>query len=56
MGQKVATIVDGYRQAGSHTVVWNGASDAGIQAASGIYLCRMRSGDFEEAIKMVLAK
>jgi hypothetical protein len=50
-GQKVATLVDGFREAGAHEITWNAA-----QMASGIYLCRMQSGNFTAIQKMVLLK
>jgi hypothetical protein len=50
-GQKVTTLVDEHRQAGMHTVIWNGSS-----AASGIYFYRLEAGDFVETKKMMLIK
>jgi pimeloyl-ACP methyl ester carboxylesterase len=43
-GQKVATLVDGTRAAGSHTVRWDGRDDYERQLASGVYLYRMQAG------------
>ncbi len=51
MGQLVSTVVDGYREAGSHTAIWSGSD-----AASGIYLYRLEAGEFVETKKMVLLK
>lgn len=50
-GRTVATLVDGYREAGRHEVTW----DAG-NLASGIYFCRMDAGAFTAAQKMMLVK
>lgn len=55
-GQEVATLVDEYKPAGSHTVRWRGLSDSGTQAASGIYLYRLEANDFSETKKMLLLK
>ncbi|UCD63091.1 MAG: S8 family serine peptidase [Candidatus Zixiibacteriota bacterium] len=50
-GQKVTTLVDGFRSAGIHTVRWDAS-----RLASGIYLYRMKSGDYVEQRKMTLLK
>jgi hypothetical protein len=50
-GQKVTTLVDENRQAGMHTVIWNGST-----AASGIYFYRLEAGSFVETRKMMLIK
>jgi len=51
MGQKVATLVDDYLEAGSHTAVWDAS-----MSASGVYLYRLEAGLFMETRKMVLLK
>jgi hypothetical protein len=55
-GQKVATIADGYYEAGDHTVIWNGESDNNLSVASGVYLYRMKAGVFVDTKKMMLLK
>jgi hypothetical protein len=55
-GQVVRTLVNEFKQAGIHEVVWDGRNNAGYDVASGIYLYRMKSGDFSAARKMVLLK
>lgn len=40
-GQPVATLVDGIRSAGTHTVRWDGRNDRGSALASGVYLYRL---------------
>jgi len=45
MGQKVATLVRGAREAGTYTIHWDGRDDDGRQLASGVYLYRLRAGD-----------
>ena len=51
MGQKVATLVDGRREAGEHVVQWDGSA-----VASGVYLYRLQTGDFVDTKKMILLK
>jgi hypothetical protein len=51
MGQHIETLVDGYREVGVHSVIWDGSA-----VASGVYLYRLEAGDFVEAKKMMLLK
>jgi hypothetical protein len=52
MGQKVAILIDERREAGDHTISWDGSN-----VASGVYLYRLTAGeDFVETKKMILLK
>jgi Zn-dependent metalloprotease len=42
--------------AGSHTVVWDGRNDSDQDVSSGIYLYRMRAGEYSCAKKMLFLK
>ena len=42
-GRVVRTLVDGMREAGPHTAAWNGTTDSGQSAASGVYFIRMEA-------------
>ncbi len=55
-GQKVATVVDGFMEAGSHSIVWNGKTDQNRDAGSGVFFYRMKSGDYSSTKKMILMK
>ena len=55
-GRMVASLVDGTQQAGSYTAFWDGKTASGIEAASGVYLCRLSSLGLARTIKMVLLK
>jgi len=50
-GREVATLVNGYRSAGSHEVTFGGSN-----LASGIYIYHLEAGDFNTTGKMVLMK
>ncbi len=51
LGQNVATLVDEYRQAGTHEVTWNAN---GI--ASGVYFYRLTAGEYTDTKRMLLLK
>ncbi len=51
LGQKVATLVDEYQEAGEHQVNWNSTGQS-----SGIYFYRLKAGEATEARKMLLLK
>ncbi len=55
-GRRVATLVDGYRSAGIHTVRWDGRDHSGASVATGVYFYRMQSETFVETKKMLLLK
>ena len=55
-GQRVKRLMQGNRQAGSYTVLWNGLDERGMKVASGVYFYKIRAGDFVKMRKMVLIK
>jgi hypothetical protein len=56
LGQKVRTLVNSRKDPGRYSVVWDAANDAGVPAASGIYIYRFQAGDFLQVRKMILLK
>jgi hypothetical protein len=56
MGQEVKTLVDEVKEAGYHTIVWNGLDNSGTPVSSGIYYYRMLTGSYSEVKKMVLLR
>jgi hypothetical protein len=60
VGRVVRTLVAGVRGPGEHTVVWDGTTDSGGRAASGVYFVRMEAtgdaGSFRETGKAVMLK
>ena len=55
-GQLVRTLMVAQKPAGNHSIVWNGLDNSGRAVSSGIYYCRMSSGDFTSSLKMILMK
>jgi|GEM_PF-5566486 len=51
VGQKVATLVNGYEQAGYKTVNWNAA-----EVTTGIYYYKLTAGDFVSVRKLTILK
>lgn len=56
LGQKIKTLVEGERTAGYHSVLWDGKNESGKEVGSGIYLYRLKAGQFTQSKKMLLLK
>ncbi len=55
-GQRVVKLVDEYKEAGIHRVIWNSRDSSGRTVGSGVYLYRMKTRDYDAAGKMILMK
>ena len=55
-GRLVAVLEDGPKQAGEHTVFWDGTDRRGNPAASGVYLLVFRAGPFRRTAKITLLR
>lgn len=55
-GQKVRTLARAPQPAGRYEVKWDGRDDAGQEAASGVYICRLRVSPFVQNRKMLLLR
>jgi hypothetical protein len=56
-GRRVRVLAAGEQlPAGTHTLSWDGRDDEGRVLAAGVYLVRMRAGDFTTARKVQLVK
>ena len=57
VGQKVATLTEGTREAGAYTLRWDGRDESGRTLASGVYLYRLQVGQQQvETRKLVLVR
>jgi len=55
-GLPVKTLVDELKEPGYYSVGWDSRDEHGRELASGVYLYRLRAGDFSQVRKMVLLK
>jgi flagellar hook assembly protein FlgD len=55
-GRLVRTLVRGYRTAGRYAEVWDGRTDSGKKASSGVYFYQLTTKGFNEKKRMVLLK
>lgn len=51
VGRRVAILVNETQDAGEQTTLWNAS-----EVSSGVYYCRLRAGDFNETITMMVLK
>ncbi|MBU0984075.1 MAG: VCBS repeat-containing protein [candidate division Zixibacteria bacterium] len=56
IGQRVAVLVDGFVNAGLQVVEWDGLTESGQPASSGVYFYRLEAGKNVESKKMILMK
>jgi hypothetical protein len=55
-GQKIKTLANGWHNAGSYQVPWNGTNEAGIPVASGVYFYRLSGSTYSAVKKMILIR
>ncbi len=56
LGQKVTTLVDNYHERGFYKVQWQGKDNSGRNIASGVYIYKIKSGDFAQTKKLLLLR
>ena len=56
MGQQVRVLVDGWVAAGAHSMRWDGRTDAGAEAASGVYWAVLQAGGAVQTAKLALIR
>jgi hypothetical protein len=56
-GREVKTLIDGVRySSGRYKVQWDGTDNLGNRVASGVYIYKLKAGNFEVSKKMLLLK
>ena len=56
LGSKVATLFDGVKNAGYHSIEWNGTNSRGELVPSGVYFVKMTSDGFSSVKKAIMMK
>ncbi len=56
MGQKVRTLINGMKSAGTYTLTWDSRNDAGQKVSSGMYFVHMEASHFNATKKAILLK
>ena len=56
MGRKIRNLVNGQETAGTKSIQWDTANNAGVSISAGIYLYEIQAGEFRKVKKMVLLK
>lgn len=55
-GQRVKTLLNGMRETGEHSVIWDGRDESGQTVSSGIYFYRIKTDEFSKTRKMLMMK
>jgi hypothetical protein len=55
-GREVRTLVDAAVESGIHTARWDGFDNEGAPVASGVYFCKLESGDQVETSRLIIMK
>ena len=56
MGQSIRVLADGWTEAGLHQVRWDGRTEAGAEAASGVYWAVLQAGGVVQTAKLALIR
>jgi len=56
LGEIVNTLLDGYKDAGNHSIIWNGKDSNGNSLSSGIYFYRLINSSNTISKKMIMLK
>lgn len=55
-GREVATLMEGFQELGRYEVTWNGLTNLGFPATSGVYFYALEAKDFRQTRKMVMIR
>ena len=55
-GQKIKTLISEHQAAGSHRVKWDAKDEQGNEVASGVYLCRLKAGEYVAIRRLLLLR
>ena len=55
-GKRIKTLCNCLKNAGSHSIQWDGTNESGVAVASGLYIYKLQSGGFVLSKKMLLLR
>jgi hypothetical protein len=56
MGRLTRTLVDARLDPGTYTIEWDGQASQGVRAGTGVYYCRLESGDVRDTYKITIVR
>jgi len=56
LGREIKTLVDEIKDAGYHSVLWDGRNDNGRTVSTGVYIYRIQTNNFTNSKKMLFLK
>ncbi len=56
LGKAIQTLVQEEREAGPHSVIWDGRDEMGRPVASGLYFYRLQAGGFQKVARMLFVR
>lgn len=56
LGERIRTLVDEVKEAGCHSISWDGCDERGWRVCSGVYLMKMEADNFSETRKLLLVQ
>jgi hypothetical protein len=55
-GERIITVLDGYRESGEHAVEWTACDGFGNKLPTGVYICRLQTEKRYAAARMLLIR
>ncbi len=55
-GRRVRSLFRGVLSGGAHSITWDGRDQRGNESAAGVYFVRLRQGNEEKSIKLILVR
>jgi hypothetical protein len=55
-GHRVRTLIEHWQEAGHHAIVWDRRDERGLIMPSGVYFCRLESGELRMVRKMIVVQ
>jgi flagellar hook assembly protein FlgD len=56
LGQVVKSLVQNVQSSGTYAVRWDGTNDHGTGVSSGVYIYRLKAGNFVQSRKMMMLR